>query len=180
MRQPFLIVSDVDIKNDVTWRQFRLEHVEPDDVDDEDPDGALQNVGLHTHEHDSAEALRLQSPSVRVRTPRFPWQIRLELVHVKQLPYTNNRVHYYLYISYTFAIINIRCVTFLYISHTRIITLNVISRLNVIMNVRRQTIWALPFRIEKRSDAREKHWWNCVLQGNTNQFHCKEDSNLKV
>lgn len=68
-----------------TWWELRLEHVQPYHVDDEHPHGALKQVGFRSHEYDRAQALHLQSPSVRVGPSRLPRQIRLEFIHVEQL-----------------------------------------------------------------------------------------------
>lgn len=45
----------------------------------------MKQVNLRSYEYDGAQALHLQSPSVRISPSRFPRQIRLEFIHVKQL-----------------------------------------------------------------------------------------------
>lgn len=66
-----------------TWWELRLEHVQSYHVDDEYPYGALKQVGFRSHEYDSAQALHLQSPSVRVGPSRLSRQIRLKFIHVE-------------------------------------------------------------------------------------------------
>lgn len=52
-----------------TWRKLRFEHVHGDDIDDEYPDGTVQQLALRLDESYSAEALTLQATSVRVGSP---------------------------------------------------------------------------------------------------------------
>ena len=68
-----------------TWRQFGLEHVQSDHVDDHDPNGAVQQLGFGLDEGYAGNALALEATPVRVRLSQFATHVRLEFLHVEQL-----------------------------------------------------------------------------------------------
>ena len=71
-----------------TRRQFRPEHLDGHDVDDEDPDGRGEDVGLVVGlvpERDDAHALRLHLAAVGVGTLQLAVHVLLELLHVEDL-----------------------------------------------------------------------------------------------
>lgn len=75
----------LDINAVLTWWEFALEHVHGYDVDDEHPDGAVQQLTLGLDEGDGAETLTLETSSVRVGAVQLPTHVGLELLHVEQL-----------------------------------------------------------------------------------------------
>lgn len=68
-----------------TWWQFALQHIHGHHVNDEHPDGALQDVVLRLDKRHRGEALRLQAAAIRIGASQFSIHIRLELLHVEEL-----------------------------------------------------------------------------------------------
>ena len=71
-----------------TWWQLRSEHLDGDDVDDEDPDGCGEDVGLVvglTSERDDADALGLHLAAVGVGSLQLSVHVLLEFLHVEHL-----------------------------------------------------------------------------------------------
>jgi hypothetical protein len=76
---------DLRAERKVTWRKFRLEHVHRDDVDDEYPDGTVQQLRFAPHECHSAKTLALQPAPVGVCSPQLSVNVLLKFLHVEQL-----------------------------------------------------------------------------------------------
>ena len=53
-------------------RHLGPEHLEGDDVDQHDPDGRVEQLGLVLHEGDGGHALALEAPPVRPRPLHLP------------------------------------------------------------------------------------------------------------
>ena len=62
-----------------------LEHLEGDDVDQHDPDGRVEQLGLVLGEGDGGDALALQLLAVRVAALQLAVDVLLELLHVEEL-----------------------------------------------------------------------------------------------
>lgn len=72
-----------------TWWQFALQHIHGHHINDEHPDGALQDVVLRLDKRHRGEALRLQAAAIRIGATQFSIHIRLELLHVEELEKNN-------------------------------------------------------------------------------------------
>jgi hypothetical protein len=83
-------LEDLRADGKVTWRKFRLEHVHCDHVDDEHPDGAVQQLGFVFDECHGAETLALQPAPVWVCSPQLSVYVLLEFLHVEQLQHKTN------------------------------------------------------------------------------------------
>lgn len=69
----------------LTGRQFALQHVHGDHIDDEHPDRAVQDVRLGLDEGHRRQTLRLQTPTVRIGATQLTVDVRLEFLHVENL-----------------------------------------------------------------------------------------------
>ena len=69
----------------LTCWKLNSEHLQGHDVDEHDPDGAVQELGLVPDEGDGRDALALQLAPVRVGSLHLSVDVLLELLHVEQL-----------------------------------------------------------------------------------------------
>jgi hypothetical protein len=80
--QTVLINND---KHELAWRELGLEQIHGNHINQHDPLGTVEQVGLVPHKDECGQTLPLQLSSVRVRPLELSAHVLLELFEVKQL-----------------------------------------------------------------------------------------------